>query len=127
MAHFSRLYAIVIDVPRPDHAATVAFWSGAAGVELPVVAKYPNFSGNVLPTHDMLLLAQQLGDGAPRVHLDIHTDDLDAEIARLEALGASRLERAGNWQVMRDPAGLPFCVVRDRPGTLSEANATRWE
>jgi hypothetical protein len=127
VAHYSRLYAIVIDVPRADHAATVAFWSGAAGAGLETVAKYPEFSGAKLPHHDMLLLAQQLGDGAPRVHLDFHTDDLDAEVARLEALGATRATRAERWQVMRDPAGLPFCVVLDRPGTLSEANATRWE
>lgn len=126
MAHFSRLYAIVIDVPRPDRDATVAFWSGALGAELAVVEKYPEFNGARLPGHDMLLLAQGLGDGGPRVHLDIHTDDLDAEVARLEALGAARVERTGGWQVMRDPAGVVFCVVPDKPGVLSEANATRW-
>ncbi|GAA2382680.1 VOC family protein [Dactylosporangium salmoneum] len=127
MTHFSRLYAIVIDAPRPDHEATVAFWSGAAGTQLELVPQYPEFHGAKLPTHDMLLLAQGLGDGPPRVHLDFHTDDLDAEVARLEALGATRLERAKNWQVMRDPAGLVFCVVLDRPGTLSEDNAVRWD
>ncbi|WP_433607803.1 VOC family protein [Dactylosporangium sp. CA-139114] len=127
MAHFSRLYAICVDVPAHDHDATVAFWSGAAGAEMPVVGRYPEFNGARLPNHDMLLLAQRLGDGEARMHLDFHTDDLDAEVARLEALGATRVERAGNWQVMRDPAGLPFCVVLDAPGTLSEANATRWD
>ncbi|WP_433219188.1 VOC family protein [Dactylosporangium sp. CS-047395] len=128
MAHFSRLYAISIDVPAADHDATVAFWSGAVGAELEPVGKYPEFNGARLPTHDMLVLAQRLGDGGPgRVHLDFHTDDVDAEVARLERLGATRVERAENWQVMRDPAGLLFCVVLDRPGTLSEANATRWE
>ncbi|MGI5239019.1 VOC family protein [Dactylosporangium sp. CA-139066] len=127
MAHFSRLFAIVIDAPRPAHEATVAFWSGAAGVELPVVEKYPEFNGARLPNHDMLLLTQQLGDGPARIHLDFHTDDLEAEVARLEALGATRETRAENWQVMRDPAGLIFCVVQDRPGTLHESNATRWE
>jgi hypothetical protein len=127
VAHFSRLYAICIDVPREDHDATVAFWSGAAGAEMPVVGKYPEFSGAKLPHHDMLLLAQQLGDGPARMHLDFHTDDLDAEVGRLEGLGATRVERAANWQVMRDPAGLLFCVVLDRPGTLTEANAVRWD
>jgi hypothetical protein len=126
VAHFSRIYAISIDVPRPDHDATVAFWSGAVGDELAVIGRHPEFNGAQLPNHDMLLLAQRLGDGPARVHLDFHTDDLDAEVARLEALGATRVSRAANWQVMRDPAGLPFCVVLDRPGTLSEANATRW-
>jgi hypothetical protein len=127
VSHFSRLYAIVIDVPQPDHERTVEFWSGAVGAPLPVVGKYPEFNGARLPNHDMLLLTQQLGDGPPRIHLDIHTDDLEAEVARLERLGATRVERVGEWQIMRDPAGQLFCVVPDRPGTLSEANAQRWE
>ncbi|GAA3305398.1 hypothetical protein GCM10020218_106910 [Dactylosporangium vinaceum] len=121
------MYAISIDVPRADHDATVAFWSGALGAPLERVGQYPEFSGAKLPDHDMIVLAQRLGDGPARVHLDFHTDDVDAEVARLERLGATRLERAGNWQVMRDPAGLVFCVVLDRPGVLTEANATRWD
>jgi hypothetical protein len=127
VAHFSRLYVICIDVPRSDHDATVAFWAGAVGAELPVIGKHPEFSGGLLATTDMAMLVQQLGDGPARMHLDFHTDDLEAEIARLERLGAVRVNRADNWQVMRDPAGLVFCVVLDRPGVLSEANATRWE
>jgi hypothetical protein len=35
---------------------------------------------------------QRLDSGAPRVHLDIHTDDLDAEVARLERLGAESVQ-----------------------------------
>lgn len=126
MAHFSRVFAIVIDAPRRDHDAEVAFWSGAVGAELPVVGRYPEFNGARLPHHDMLLLAQQLGDGPARIHLDFHTDDLDAEVARLTALGATLVDRTDNWQVMRDPAGLVFCVVKDPPGRLDATNATPW-
>ncbi|WP_327010209.1 glyoxalase/bleomycin resistance/dioxygenase family protein [Dactylosporangium sp. NBC_01737] len=126
MAHYSRLYTIVLDVPTAGHDATVTFWRGALSAPLEQVAKYPEFHGALIPNHDLVLLAQQLGDGAPRMHVDIHTDDLDAEVARLEALGATRVERHDRWWVMRDPAGLTFCVVLDRPGTLTDANATRW-
>ena len=70
---------------------------------------------------------QRLGEGPARVHVDIHTDDLEAEVNRLERLGALRVERVHRWQVMRDPAGLVFCVVQDRPGVLSEDNAHRWD
>jgi hypothetical protein len=42
------------------------------------------------------------------VHLDIHTDDLAAEIARLEELGASRVQQVHSWWILRDPAGLLF-------------------
>ena len=45
------------------------------------------------------------------MHLDIHTDDLDAEVARLEKLGAERVQQVHGWWVMRDPAGLLFCVL----------------
>jgi catechol 2,3-dioxygenase-like lactoylglutathione lyase family enzyme len=126
VAHYSRLYTIVLDVPAADHDATVTFWRGALGAPLEQVGRYPEFHGALVPHHDLVLLAQQVGDGGPRVHVDIHTDDLDAEVARLEALGATRVERQDRWWVMRDPAGVTFCVVLDRPGILTEANATRW-
>ena len=45
---------------------------------------------------------------------------------RLERLGAERVQSVHSWQVMRDPAGLLFCVVPDPPGTLNEGNAHRW-
>jgi hypothetical protein len=51
----------------------------------------------------------------PRVHLDIETDDLDAEVARLEALGAQRLDFVKRWWVLQAPTGHRFCVVRQPP------------
>jgi hypothetical protein len=73
-----------------------------------------------------VLLVQELGDGAPRVHIDIHTDDVAAEVARLTALGAGEVERFDDWVVMRDPAGLPFCVVKALPGNLDRPEAVEW-
>jgi hypothetical protein len=61
------------------------------------------------------------------VHIDIHTDDLAAEVARLERLGAERVQQVHSWQVMRDPPGLLFCVIPEPRGSLSESNAQRWE
>lgn len=55
---------------------------------------------------------QNIGDGEARLHLDIESDDVEAEVARLTRLGASETERIRGWVVMRDPAGLLFCVVR---------------
>jgi Glyoxalase-like domain len=74
-----------------------------------------------------MLLMQRLESGAPRVHLDIHTDDLDAEVARLQRLGAKRVQKVQTWWVMRDPAGLLFCVLPMSPGSLNDENAQRWE
>jgi hypothetical protein len=47
-----------------------------------------------------------------RVHLDIETDDLDAEAARLEALGAKKIGFVKRWWVMEAPTGQRFCIVR---------------
>jgi hypothetical protein len=61
------------------------------------------------------------------VHLDIETDDVEAEVRRLEALGATRVEVVKTWQIMRDPAGLVFCVVRVQSPAEFAAHATTWE
>jgi hypothetical protein len=61
------------------------------------------------------------------VHIDIHTDDPAAEMARLEQLGAELVQQAHSWWVMRDPAGLLFCIIPERPGTLDDSNAQRWD
>jgi hypothetical protein len=126
VAHLSRLVKVVIDVPASDHDRELAFWAAALGQPLPQFA-FPEYHGAPLHGQEFWLLLQRLGEGPARVHLDIHTDDLDAEVARLERLGAQRVQRVQAWQLMRDPAGLLFCVVPDPPGTLTEATARRWE
>ena len=126
MTHYSRLSVIVIDVPPGGHDRELAFWREATGAPLTANKQFPEYHGAELG-NGFGLLVQRLGDGPARIHLDIHTDDLAAEVARLERLGAQRLERLEFWQVMRDPAGLVFCVVEAPPGELAGANAHRWD
>ena len=60
-----------------------------------------------------------------RVHIDIETDDIAAEVARLEKLGATVDQRLERWVVMRAPSGQRFCIVRvQRPGWPK--GAIRW-
>jgi hypothetical protein len=127
VAHYSRLSKVVIDVPPADHDRELAFWSAAAGQPLARFDSHPEYHGAVLHGQDFGLLIQRLGQGSARVHIDIHTDDLPAEIARLERLGAERVQQAHSWQVMRDPAGLVFCVIPEPPGSLNDSNAQRWD
>ena len=127
MAHYSRLYKIVIDVPEADHDREVAFWSAATGQELVQFDRHPEYHGAELPGQEVGLLVQRLGDGPGRVHLDIHTDDPAAELARLEKLGAELVEQVNAWWIMRDPAGLVFCVIPEHPGALNDSNAQRWD
>ena len=127
VTHYSRLSKIVIDVPEDVHEPELAFWQGALGLALTQYGQFPEYHGADLHGHDLGLLVQLLGGGLPRMHVDIHTDDLAAEVARLEALGAKRQFKAhASWWVMSDPAGLLFCVVPDEPGTLNDQNAQRW-
>jgi hypothetical protein len=113
MSHYSRVQEL-------------AFWQGALGQELPGIYS-AEYHGAFLRGTGLMLLMQRLESGAPRVHLDIHTDDLDAEVARLERLGAERVQKVQSWWVMRDPVGLLFCVLPMSPGSLNEENAQRWE
>ena len=98
----------------------------AYGQDLPEIYS-AEYHGAFLRGHDLMPLMQHLESGAPRVRLDIHTDDLDAEVARLERLGAERVQKVQTWWVMRDPVGLLFCVLLMSPGSLNEENAQRWE
>jgi Glyoxalase-like domain len=126
MPHHSRLYKVVVDVAEPDHDRELEFWRSATGEPLPRF-DYPEYHGSTLGKQDFAILIQRLGEGPSRLHLDIHTDDLEAEVTRLEGLGATRVQEINGWWVMRDPAGLPFCVIPDRTGSLTDENSRRWD
>jgi predicted enzyme related to lactoylglutathione lyase len=126
--HYSSLRVIVIDVPGDDHHQELAFWQAAIGKRLTHNERHPEYHGARLPHQQQLgLLVQRLEEGQARMHLDFHTDDVEAEVARLEKLGARGQQRVKDWHVMRDPAGLLFCVVPAMAGSLDDDNAQRWE
>ncbi len=60
-----------------------------------------------------------------RVHLDIESDNIEAEVARLEKLGAKRIGKVRTWVVMEAPTGQRFCVVRVQ-GPAFDDEANRW-
>jgi len=62
-----------------------------------------------------------------KIVIDAPPADQDRELARLEKLGAERAGQAHSWPLMRDPAGLVFCVIPARPGELNDSNARRWD
>ena len=127
MGHYSRLCMVVVDVPEPDHDRELDFWGAALGRPLAQITGEPDYHWARLHGQQAWMLIQRTGGGPARVHVDFHTDDLEAEVARLEGLGAQRVEKVQSWWVMRDPAGLVFCVVPDPPGSLTEADAQHWE
>ena len=72
-------------------------------------------------------MVQGTGDDAPRVHFDIESDDVEAEVARLKGLGATEIGRAGTWVVLRDPVGVVFCVVEIQVKASFDQHAHTWE
>ena len=101
--HKSRLGAIVIDCETDDLKEEAAFWSRALGCapRRPDDPEDLNYVQLHTPPGEVLMLLQKV-DHSSRVHLDIETDDIDAEAVRLEQLGArpvARKSRAGGRRV----------------------------
>jgi predicted enzyme related to lactoylglutathione lyase len=124
--HHSRLCSIQIDCNASDVDEAARFWAGALG--FPVDLDHPGSRANYrqLNTPDGEPMVQiQLVNHESRVHLDIETDDLPAEVARLEKLGATVHKHLERWTVMQAPTGQRFCVVRVQRAGFSQ-NANRW-
>ncbi|RAI04055.1 glyoxalase [Acuticoccus sediminis] len=123
MAHRSRLGAIVVDCRTEDLSEALAFWTAALGAPgtIDPDGKYAVLEGgDGLPK---LLL--QAVDHDSRVHLDIETDDIPAEVARITALGGRPVAEFPRWTVMEAPTGHRFCVVRPQRDGLEE-DGTLW-
>ena len=107
----SRLSAIMIDCSEDTMDAGIRFWSQAFGVD-PLHSGDPTDPYVALPDAVQGLRVELQRVNAPsRIHLDIETDDVEAEVRRLEALGATREAQVETWWVMRAPTGHLFCVV----------------
>jgi hypothetical protein len=125
-SHRSRLAGVSIDVPQADYSRTAAFWGDALDRPGTIDADDPDYTSFGEPAAGVELSVQLVGDQVPRVHLDLETDDLEAEVVRLVALGATEVARIHTWVVMRDPVGMTFCVVRVQFPDAFAANATTW-
>ncbi len=115
MPHHSRLSTFVLDCHVDDLAPHVEFWSQALGKRVESAdedgdGKYARLDTGA---DEPILLLQKVSHPS-RIHLDIETDDVDAEAERLVALGAKKVERFPRWWVMEAPSGHRFCVVRQQ-------------
>lgn len=111
--HKSKLAGFIIDCQSADLDGAAGFWSAALGMER---RPFPGEEGEtymeLLDGQHGLHVEVQVVNHPSRVHLDIETDDIEAEVARLEALGARVVGRVRSWCVMEAPTGQRFCVVR---------------
>ena len=122
MPHLA-LANVTLDVNDMDRA--VRFWTAALGYE--AVRRDEHYAKLAHPAdaRRVVLGLQPTVEpkrGANRMHVDLETDDMRAEVVRLESLGASRAAdwpypgigdgSDCNWVVMRDPDGNEFCVTQ---------------
>jgi predicted enzyme related to lactoylglutathione lyase len=125
--HSSRINGILIDCNVDDIGAAAQFWAEALGRRID--SNHPGTRGNyvMLETpQDEISVQIQRVEHESRVHIDIETDDIPAEVARLEKLGAVVDQRLERWVVMRAPSGQRFCIVRvQRPDWPK--GATTWK
>jgi predicted enzyme related to lactoylglutathione lyase len=124
--HKSKLSGFIIDCQTDDLEAAAEFWGAALGMpvrELPPAeaASYKRLEDS---RHGLDIEVQKVSHPS-RVHLDIETDDIEAEVRRLEKLGAKRIQAVQTWWVMEAPTGHRFCVVRAASGTFAQ-QATQW-
>lgn len=114
-----------VDVTDPLAAA--GFWEEALGwrrthaSEEEVVLEPPQGSPEDGISPDLLFLRVPEGKQVKnRLHLDLRPDDQAAEVARLESLGAVRVDvgqgDTASWVVLRDPFGNELCVLRALEG-----------
>ena len=125
--HHSRLCALLVDCRTDNVDAAADFWAKALG--RPVDPKHPGTRGNYrmleTPADEPIVQIQRV-DHESRVHIDIETDNIEAEVERLEKLGAKRVAKMRSWWVMEAPTGQRFCVVNPKRSEF-ETEANVWE
>jgi len=124
--HRSQLAGFIIDCDTDDLDAAAAFWGEALGCNLtrtddPEDAAYVELE----TAPDEVHVEVQRVNHPSRLHMDIETDDIEAEVVRLENLGATRIAQVKQWWVMEAPTGHRFCVVTPQRASFSET-ANKW-
>jgi len=126
VTHKSKLCGFIIDCRTDDLGAAAEFWGRALGME---IRQLPAEEGEkyvrLVDRNSEMHIEVQKVDHPSRVHLDIEADDIEAEVRRLEALGAKRVAQIHSWWVMEAPTGHRFCVVRKSSASF-EAQANEW-
>lgn len=123
--HKSRLQTLVIDCKTDDLDSDASFWGAALGCEVLTPSMGPGDENyrelRVDPSQPQILV--QKVNHPSRVHLDIETDDVEAEVARLEKQGAKTVGKVRHFTILKAPTGQRFCVVpTQRPDFEEKAN-----
>lgn len=125
--HHSRLAGFIIDCKDMAPGKAAEFWSPALGMPEKKSTANEDAGYALLDTGAYQLhIETQKVDHESRLHLDIESDNVEAEVQRLEKLGATRLKQVRNWWVMQAPTGHRFCVVYTKD-VANRPGVNRWD
>ncbi len=109
---------VCLDIPPSRWEGECEFWAGLTGWE--IGPEKDGFRRLARPDGmPLALLLQRLDDEQSVVsgHLDLASDDVEAEVARHVALGARVVRRTSAWTTLLDPIGRAYCVTVRDPDT----------
>ena len=125
--HQSGLGGLIIDCRTDNLDGEAQFWSKALGYEIRPSDDPDDANYVVLDTREgEPYIELQTVEHPSRVHLDIKTDDVEAEVQRLERFGATRVKKVKHWWVLEAPSGHRFCVIPLHPGQ-NVGRLNRWD
>ena len=126
--HKSQLAGIMIDCKTDDLDRAADFWAAALGLkreaaDTPATTSYVHMQRK--DPSDLNIDVQRV-DHESRIHLDIETDNVESEVARLQKLGARKVKQCDGWCVLEAPTGQRFCVVVPKHAHFAK-RANIWE
>ncbi len=111
---------VCLDIPATRFDTEAEFWAALTGWPR-VQGSAPEFERLVRPPGQPLRIllqrTQEGPDAALGMHLDLSSEDRDAETERHLSLGGRVFRRTSGWTVLLDPSGRAYCVTGRNPAT----------
>jgi len=108
----ARLDQITLDIGPSAYEDEVAFWTRMTGWEAEPTNQPEYQHLRTARDFPFRILAQRLAaDREPGAHIDFATADREAARARHELAGATYVREGAEWHVMRDTAGIEYCLT----------------
>jgi predicted enzyme related to lactoylglutathione lyase len=123
--HKSRLGTVIIDCQTDDLESEAQFWRAALGGDITSPSPGGRYIDLQADPSDPHVILQRV-EHPSRIHIDIETDDIEAEVRRLQDLGATVIEKMERWTVMEAPSKHRFCIIGARRENFDE-KANLWE
>jgi len=123
--HKSRLGTVIVDCQTDNLEREAEFWGQALGGTMTRHDPEGRYIDIQTDPADAQVILQKV-EHPSWIHIDIETDDIEAEVKRLQKLGATVVEKMERWTVMEAPSKHRFCIIGARRDGFDE-KANVWE